>query len=75
MSEKEKLIGEMRTVIDEVKTLRGIIPICAHCKKVRNDQGYWKQVELYIQDHSEATFSHGLCPDCVAKHYPDVFRT
>jgi hypothetical protein len=55
----------------EIKRLQGIIPICSACKKVRNDDGYWEQVEAYISDHSEALFSHGICPDCMARLYPD----
>ena len=55
----------------EIKTLRGIIPICASCKKIRDDKGYWEQVEKYVGKHSEALFSHGICPDCAAKLYPD----
>ena len=55
----------------EIKILRGIIPICTSCKKVRNDEGYWQQVESYISAHSEALFSHGLCPDCMEKLYPE----
>ena len=54
----------------EIKTLQGIIPICSSCKKIRNDQGYWQQVEAYISDHSEALFSHGICPDCMERLYP-----
>ncbi len=56
----------------EIKILRGILPICASCKKIRNDKGYWEQIEMYIRDHSEAEFSHGLCPDCAQKLYPDL---
>ncbi|MBN1219298.1 MAG: hypothetical protein JXM69_10250 [Anaerolineae bacterium] len=55
----------------EIKILRGIIPICTSCKRIRNDEGYWQQVETYISEHSEALFSHGLCPDCIEKLYPE----
>jgi PAS domain S-box-containing protein len=55
----------------EIKSLRGMLPICASCKKIRNDQGYWSQIEVYIRDHSEAEFSHGICPDCLKLLYPD----
>jgi hypothetical protein len=55
----------------EIKTLRGIIPICTSCKKIRNDEGYWQQVETYISNHSEALFSHGVCPDCMEELYPE----
>lgn len=58
----------------EIKTLRGIIPICSHCKNIRDDEGYWQQVEIYVRDHSEAEFSHSICPDCMQKHYPDVYN-
>ena len=57
---------------DEIKTLRGILPICANCKKIRDDQGYWNQIEIYVRDHSEVVFSHGICPDCANKLYPDL---
>ena len=69
--EREKLILQLQKALDEVKTLKGIFPICASCKKVRNDEGYWEQIEVYIRDHSEADFSHGICPDCMKKLYPD----
>jgi CheY-like chemotaxis protein len=61
----------LQKALDEIKTLRGIIPICASCKKIRNDDGYWQQLELYIKDHSDAEFSHGICDECVRKLYPD----
>ncbi len=70
--EKEKLLGELKTALSEVKTLRGILPICSFCKQIRDDKGYWNQIESYIQNHSEADFSHGVCPDCMKKHYPDI---
>lgn len=70
--EKEKLIAELQTALNEVKTLRGLIPICANCKKIRDDKGYWKQIEAYIEEHSEAFFSHGICPDCAQKLYHDL---
>jgi len=64
---------ELQKALDEIKTLRGIIPICTQCKKVRDDMGYWNQVEVYIHNHSEAEFSHSICPDCAKKLYPDLF--
>jgi PAS domain S-box-containing protein len=70
--EKEKLITELQTTLAEVKTLRGIIPICSNCKKIRDDEGYWQQVEKYIQDRSEAAFSHGICKECAKMLYPDL---
>ena len=70
-AEREAIIAELQESLAKVKQLSGIIPICMHCKKVRDDQGYWKQVETFIRSHSEAEFSHGLCPDCIAKYYPE----
>lgn len=67
--ERDKLISELKNSLAEVKVLKGIIPICATCKKVRDDRGYWNQVESYISNHSEAEFSHGLCPECMDKMY------
>ncbi len=58
----------------ELKTLSGLLPICSHCKKIRADDGHWEHMETYITRHSEADFSHGLCPDCVAEHYPGLFE-
>jgi hypothetical protein len=54
--------------------LRGLLPICSSCKKIRNDQGYWEQIEVYIRDHSEADFSHGICPECAQKLYPELYK-
>lgn len=70
--EKDALIDELRKAIDEVKTLRGIIPICASCKKIRDDEGFWQQVEDYIGHHSDAVFSHGICQECTRKLYSDI---
>ncbi len=72
--EREKLIGELREAISKVRLLSGFLPICANCKKIRDDKGYWNQIESYISDHSEAEFSHGICPECVKKLYPDHSR-
>jgi len=58
--------------LEEVRTLRGILPICAICKKIRDDKGYWNQVEEYVSDHTEARFSHGICPDCMDRLYPQL---
>ena len=69
--ERENMIQKLQAALSEVKTLRGIIPICASCKKVRDDKGYWNQIESYVRDHSEAAFSHGICPECAKKLYPD----
>lgn len=63
---------ELRVALSEVKILRGMLPICMHCKKIRDDKGYWKQIESYIQEHSEAEFSHSVCRECADKYYPDM---
>ena len=65
---------ELQKAFEEIKQLKGILPICASCKKIRDDEGYWHQIELYIRDHSEADFSHGICPDCMKKLYPDFIE-
>ena len=70
--QQERLIGELSMAIANVKTLRGLLPICASCKKIRDDRGYWNQLEIYIHEHSEAEFSHGICPDCSRQLYPDL---
>jgi PAS domain S-box-containing protein len=72
--EREDLIRRLETALAKVKTLRGLVPICASCKKVRDDQGFWHQVEVYVRDHSHAEFSHGICPDCARELYPDLVR-
>jgi PAS domain S-box-containing protein len=71
--ERERLIDELQEALAKIKTLRGLIPICASCKKIRDDQGFWQQVEVYVRDHSEAEFSHGLCPDCAIRLYPEIY--
>lgn len=72
--EREKLIVELRATMSEIKRLQGIIPICATCKKIRDDQGSWRQMEAYIRDHSEAEFSHGICPECLQKVEEELER-
>jgi PAS domain S-box-containing protein len=72
--EKEKLIDDLKKALEEINTLRGILPICVGCKKIRDDQGYWHQVEAYIHAHSGVEFSHGLCPDCAKRLYPGFFK-
>jgi hypothetical protein len=67
-----KLNEAVTQLSGEVKTLRGIFPICSFCKKVRNDKGYWDRVDVYIKQHTEAEFSHSVCPDCWNKHYPEM---
>lgn len=68
LHEKESL----EVALLNVKTLKGLLPLCAHCKKVRDDQGYWNKLEAYLKKHSEAEFSHGICPECATKYYPDL---
>jgi len=72
--EKAKLIEQLQSSLEKVKLLSGLIPICASCKKIRDDKGYWNQIESYIRNHSEAEFSHGICPECAHKLYPDLFK-
>ena len=69
--ERERLISELREALAEVKQLSGLLPMCASCKKIRDDKGYWNQLEAYIRAHSEADFSHGICPECAKKLYPE----
>ena len=69
---RETLIRELTTALSEVKTLSGLLPICAHCKKIRDDKGYWNQLESYIQARSEASFTHSICQDCVKKYFPEL---
>ena len=69
--ENQRLLGELREALDNVQVLSGLLPICAWCKKIRDDKGYWNQIENYVRDHSEAEFSHSICPDCAAKLYGD----
>jgi PAS domain-containing protein len=71
---RDKLITELQTALADVKTLSGLVPICANCKKIRDDKGFWMQVESYIQRHSQAHFSHGICPDCMKKLYPEFLQ-
>lgn len=71
---KEKLIADLKEALNNVKRLRGLVPICANCKKVRDDKGYWEEVESYLHDHSEVEFTHGLCPDCIAVLYPEFYK-
>jgi PAS domain S-box-containing protein len=71
-AEREKLIQELQEALANGKTLRGLIPICANCKKIRDDKGYWQQVEVYVHEHSEAKFTHGLCPECAKLLFPEL---
>jgi hypothetical protein len=69
--ERERLIKELQDAVADIKVLSGLVPICSSCKKIRDDKGYWTQLEGYIQAHSQAKFSHGVCPDCMKKLYPN----
>jgi hypothetical protein len=73
-AEKSKVITDLQEALAKVKTLSGFLPICASCKKIRDDKGYWNQIEAYISEHSAAEFSHGICPECIEKLYPDVYH-
>jgi AmiR/NasT family two-component response regulator len=70
LMELRRLNAELQDALAKVKMLRGMLPICANCKKIRDDKGYWHQVEIFIRDHSEAELSHGICPDCMLVLYP-----
>lgn len=71
--EREKLIRQLQEALASIKTLSGLLPICYSCKQIRDDKGYWNQIETYIHDHSDAQFTHGICPACVAKLYPEYY--
>jgi PAS domain S-box-containing protein len=71
--ERDQRVRELEIALANVRTLRGLVPICASCKKIRDDDGYWQQVEVYIRDHADVDFSHGLCPDCLKALYPELF--
>jgi CheY-like chemotaxis protein len=70
--EKEQLIADLQDAIGQIKTLSGLLPICANCKKIRNDKGYWERIETYISKHTSAGFTHGICPECMKKLYPEL---
>jgi hypothetical protein len=71
--EKSKIIKELQSALEKVQMLSGMLPICASCKQIRDDRGYWNKIEVYIEKHSEAEFSHGICPECARKLYPEYF--
>ena len=71
--EKELIIHDLNQALSEVATLRGILPLCSFCKKIRDDKGYWEQVDVYISKHSQADISHSVCPECMKKHYPEEY--
>jgi DNA-binding response OmpR family regulator len=70
--EQEELVSQLKEALAEIKTLKGFIPICALCKKIRDDEGYWDQLEVYISKHTDAKFTHGLCPECVEKYRAEM---
>ena len=72
--EKETLIASLKQALEEISTLQGMLPICSICKNIRDDRGYWNCIESYFSEHSELVFSHGLCPDCAQKHYPEFYK-
>jgi hypothetical protein len=72
ISRLEKTTARLQKALDNIKTLEGLLPMCANCKNIRDDDGYWQQVEVYIRDHSEAKLSHSICPDCATKLYPGL---
>jgi len=72
ISRLEKTTARLQEAHDNIKTLEGLLPMCANCKNIRDDNGYWQQLEIYIRDHSQATISHGICPTCAGKLYPEL---
>ncbi|MBN2429667.1 MAG: PAS domain S-box protein [Deltaproteobacteria bacterium] len=72
--EREKLITELRDASNEIKALRSILPLCSFCKKIRNDKGYWEQVDVYIEKHLQTDVSHGICPECMEKNFPEEYK-
>lgn len=72
--QKENLIGNLQLALEEITTLQGLLPICSFCKSIRDDKGYWNSIDSYFSRHSKLEFSHGLCPQCAEKHYPDIFN-
>ena len=74
LNKLSKTVESLQNALREVKVLRGFLPICSFCKKIRDDDGYWSQVEDYIKDRSDADFSHGICPDCMKVHYPEYYE-
>lgn len=72
--ERQRLTTELRLALQHVKQLQGLLPICSHCKKIRDDEGYWNQLEQYFSSRLDTTFSHGICPDCVRIHFPEIYK-
>jgi len=71
-NERDRLVQELEAALAQVKKLCGLLPICSYCKRIRDDKGYWNQIESYIRDHSDARFSHSICQECAKKYYPDL---
>lgn len=74
-ADRASALKKLENALSEIKTLRGILPLCSFCKKIRNDKGYWEQVDVYIQKYSEANISHSICPECLEKHYPGEYKS
>ena len=72
-AERERLLLDHKEALANIKALKGLMPICSSCKKIRDDHGFWNHIEAYIREHSEAEFSHGICPDCARKLYPEYY--
>ena len=72
-TERERLILELQEALSKVKQLSGLLPICASCKQIRDDKGYWTQVEVYMREHTEIDFTHTVCPECTKKLYPEYY--
>ena len=70
----ENTVNELEDALNKINTLSGLLPICSHCKSIRDDGGYWNRLETYIANHSDAEFSHSLCPNCLKQYYPDMYR-
>jgi PAS domain S-box-containing protein len=71
---RDKLIKKLNKAASEIKTLKGILPLCSYCKKIRDDEGYWEQVDTYIHENTNADISHGICPDCLKQHFPEHYE-
>jgi DNA-binding NtrC family response regulator len=72
--ERQRLTTELRMALDHIKQLQGMLPICSVCKNIRDDKGYWNRIESYISQHAEVEFTHGICPDCAKKLYPELYN-
>jgi hypothetical protein len=72
LRERDRLIEDLQRSLDEIDTLKGILPVCCHCNRIRDDEGEWEPFSVYLHRHSEAEISHGVCPECLARHYPAI---